>query len=397
MMFEPGTAMLLLSGGLLNWVLSSGEARQLISSLRESILAKTGVSENSQEQIARLSASYNREELVLVLGAGVSADYRIPTWPELLQGMLIRTLQGKQSHDEERISMLAKLFAETFEISPLIAARYLRLNASDERFEEAVRSVLYSRIKTSEDSSLVKEIRQLAAAPGRSPNLDSILTYNFDDVIETALGDLDVEVPFQVIDDMKITSKPGFLPIYHVHGYLPRSGPLAETKTVTLTEDSYHTRYAESYDWSSLVQINKYREKTCLFLGTSFSDPNLRRLLDVARQQRGDEAPQHVLVRRRQRPGALHEAIKNSISSSLGKDAQGEDGGRISQAGQIDMAADQIDEETIQIAKELVQLKQDFEETDAASFGVSTLWVEGYNDIPRILRAIRGEAETKGS
>jgi hypothetical protein len=194
---------------------------------------------------------------------------------------------------------VAELFTEVFDLNPLIAARYLRLHTATGSFDENVKNILYTNLRDGEDSALMKEICQLAAAPRKSPNLDSIITYNFDDVLETCLARLGVEIPYQVINNTKIRAKTGTLPIYHVHGFLPRRGRISPNNKLILSEDAYHSQYSNIYDWSNLVQINKFRENTCLFIGLSFSDPNLRRLLDIAHNLRGDDSIQHYLVRKR--------------------------------------------------------------------------------------------------
>ena len=239
-----------------------------------------------------------QEKLVLVLGAGVSQEYGLPSWSALLQELLIRSLSQGLHDDPEKTAALAEVYTQVVKPNPLIAARYIRLNLRD-TFVETVREILYSRITEGDESHLMREIRNLAIAPGKAPNLDSIITFNFDDVLEQSLKRIDIDVPFHVITDMEIKAESGSLPIYHVHGYLPREGKISADAKLILSEDDYHARYSDIYNWSNIVQINKFRESNCLFIGMSFSDPNLRRLLYIAQKQRGDDQLQHFLVRRR--------------------------------------------------------------------------------------------------
>lgn len=54
------------------------------------------------------------------------------------------------------------------------------------------------------------------------------------------------------------------LPIYHVHGFLPQGGRLTSRNRVVLSERLYHARYSEPYDWSNLVQVTCFTQKSCL-------------------------------------------------------------------------------------------------------------------------------------
>lgn len=51
---------------------------------------------------------------------------------------------------------------------------------------------------------------------------------------------------------------------------------------VVFSEEQYHNMYKDIYNWSNIKQIDILQENTCLFVGCSLSDPNTRRLLDIA-------------------------------------------------------------------------------------------------------------------
>ena len=317
----------------------------------------------------QLTAAHRAEKLVFVLGAGVSLEYGLPPWSVLLQELLIRTLGDPKAGEEEQSGKLAKAYTDFFRPSPLMAARYTRLRLK-EGFLDAVREVLYARVADDTESALMSEIRKFAVAVGRSPNLDSIITFNFDDLLERSIDKVPIPVGYQVIDDDKIRPGAGLLPIYHVHGYLPRDASLRAQPAITLSEDDYHARYADVYHWSNIVQINKFRENTCLFMGLSFSDPNLRRLLDIAQRQRGDKELQHYLVRQRSSTEEAANALRALGQAQLGDGAPKES---------------PDPEGTKRLVKKLVSFRDQIDEEDAASFGISIIWVNDFSELPSLL------------
>lgn len=93
------------------------------------------------------------------------------------------------------------------------------------------------------------------------------------------------------------------LNIYHVHGYLPSEfTDVPDEPNLIFSEEDYHRVYRDAYSWSNLTQLNALRENTGLFIGCSLTDPNLRRLLDVA--ARSGETPRHYAFLRRKRFGS---------------------------------------------------------------------------------------------
>ena len=263
------------------------------------------------ESIQRLREAYRAGTLVLVLGAGVSMDYGLLSWNRLLQKLLIATFKDNPAQNLETSSVLAGLFNQVFRPTPLIAARYLNNFYRDTApsdplaFLNAVRAALYSGFDEKKQTELLKQIRQLCMAVGKSPNLQAIITYNFDDLVEVDLEKSGAEMRFRSIYAPGVHANDDELAIYHVHGYLPRKIDLTELNKVVLSEDYYHEQYRNVYDWSNLVQINTFSQANCLFIGTSLTDPNQRRLLDIAKALRGDDAIHHYCIRRRYKAHAV--------------------------------------------------------------------------------------------
>lgn len=331
------------------------------------------VKEKHIDAVGPIAKSLQSGKLVLVLGAGVSMGFGLPDWPTLLQKLMITTLE----EEPDVSSVLSNLFSAVFAPSAVMAGRYLQKFYEDkeESFEEAVRKALYENLNIQSESALMDEIMQLCVAPGRSPALDSIITYNFDDLLEQRIARLDVDLPYKAIytDGMHAGNR---LPIYHVHGYLPSEGPIDDQNRITLGESVYHRQYTDIYSWSNIVQINKFTEFDCLFIGSSLTDPNIRRLLDVAYRQRGEREEKHHVFKRRVRPEEVRERLqlilKNNSNMMTSKVAVSLD---------FDKAVDY-----------LCAIIERFEESDTESFGVETIWVDDFKEIPEMLAKVRQRA-----
>jgi hypothetical protein len=210
--------------------------------------------------------------------------------------------------------------------SPLISATHIRQRyPSDDKFIDAIRSVIYSKVKIPETEESFGDNYYMAIAELQNAlrekecSLDSIINYNYDSILEQIM---DMEkIPKRVIvgppsenyhQDGQETSS--CVPIYYVHGSLPHNDCKRRTSELVgnpnqakpvLAEETYHQQYSEPYKWNSLIQIRKFVDKTCLFIGHSFADPNLRRLLDTAAMsdpsnlKSPDQSPKHVALLKR--------------------------------------------------------------------------------------------------
>lgn len=323
-----------------------------------------------QQAIRNINDSYQKEKLVLVLGAGVSLEFGVPSWGILLQNLMVHTIK-----EENNVSnVLSKLFNDIFAPNPLIAGRYLQdyFENNDSSFESMVRDVLYSTIDKDKDSELLSEIVKICVAPGKSPNLDSIVTYNFDDILEYKLEKTEMEIPYKSVFGIGIEIKNGELPIYHVHGYLPESEKLSDSNKITFGENNYHQQYSDIYSWNNIVQINKFRENTCVFIGSSLTDPNIRRLLDIALRQKGNKRKHHYIFKKKIDNKSLSEKLKKTLNTPEILNNKNNAG--------LDF------DETIEL---LTDIYERFEENDSASFGVQTIWVNDWDEIPKILKRMR--------
>ena len=224
----------------------------------------------------------------LFLGAGVSMDAGLPGWDKLLKGLI-----GQNENPDEAVFQPENYndIERNCAQSSLIIARYIKtgLFNSEKDFTEKLRSILYKDIKT--EHILAKTIACCISENYDKNNIgiESVITYNYDDLVEQELNRLGV-INFSVNKGgRKII---GDFPVYHVHGILPEKEE--PNSKIILCEEDYHDVYKNSYLWSNVEQLHALSRTVCFFIGLSMTDPNLRRLLDFSRNI-GDKSLVHYV------------------------------------------------------------------------------------------------------
>lgn len=288
-------------------------------------------------EIKSLGKSLSEGRLTLVCGAGISVSAGIPSWEKLLT-ILLESMMKRISNNKNISIDFKSAGTYNAKYSNLIIGRYLKNNLGRD-FQKEVRNALYSSgiVETETMNAIVNLARPQR---DRKP-LDSIITFNFDSLIEEHLEKHNINI--KVIYSEGIKHNSDEMPIYHVHGYLPRSGKIPVDSSIVFSEDAYHSQFIEPFSWSNLIQLNKLSQNTCLFIGLSLSDPNLRRLLDVANRKNPDKHLNHYI-------------IKKVPSNSQN---------------------DKVDDLAFLL-----------EEQDANELGLNVIWIDSFDELPKILNQI---------
>ncbi len=238
--------------------------------------------------LVELQRLWQGNRLSVVAGAGVGVAAGMPTWAELLRHLLSDFVNKTYAFTDkvETINLIAELQTRLANQSPLIYAQFVRSQFDESEFIDLLHGALYPRSRPVAQSPICKAIARLAH------NLSCILTFNYDSLIEDALSSEGfANTP---IFDASGWSTVAGLPVYHPHGYLP-SRRLANTNyRVILAESDYHTQYHSPNLWSNIAISRVLLENTCLFIGTSLEDPNLRRLVDASHREQPEK--RHYII-----------------------------------------------------------------------------------------------------
>lgn len=263
-------------------------------------------------QIGRLRQAYEDSELTLVLGAGVSRGAGMADWNALLDALFVSVINQKLAADsieidQPNLDFLSKQYRKIEDGNgPLLFARYIRkgleqsMISQPEAFLRAVTDTLYNSrdMERRDTSELLQELAKICVPRRGGASIRAIITYNFDDLLERHLEDKSIE--YRSIYCEGESPSRHELPIYHVHGFLPRNPAKyvgIEKSLLVFSEEGYHKLFSDQYHWSNLIQLHHMIESTCLMTGLSLTDPNIRRLLEIS--ARHHEMPRHYALLQR--------------------------------------------------------------------------------------------------
>lgn len=316
--------------------------------------------EKRKKYVEQLHTQYENDNIVLFLGAGASSEAKIATWDTLISELFVALIDKQLSANHIQIEKKdkKKIVKEVINQngnSPLLQTRFLR-NGFKNDFEELVREILYKKVVDS--SNLLEEIGQLCIPNRGKLGVRAIVNYNFDDLVEKNLKRL--RIKYHSIYGEGMIPDTDELGIYHVHGFLPQEKENYEDLTKSLlvfSEEGYHKLMLEPYNWANISQLNYMINNTCLFIGLSMTDPNMRRLLEIAAKKRieNDGECQHYVIMRRFK-------IKDS--------------------------------EEAESIKSFERVNESLQESFFKELGVNVLWIDEFSEIPILLKQIKGNYDS---
>ena len=230
--------------------------------------------------------------ITLFCGAGIS---NCPKWEELL----CNVINEKPDYLRDEINEFKKL-------SPQVQAKYLQVLMKDD-FYSSIGSLLYSPII---NQSSAKTRRAISNFCEKSKKLESVITTNFDLLLEERLPNKLKTISKSIGKNVK--SK---ISVYHVHGIMKRNG---ENSDIVFDEDSYNKIYASPYDWANIIQLEKFINNMCIFIGTSLTDTNVRRLIEYASKIKRDTKFNLIQIKKKNTTNNFVDRVYEMHLNSIG-------------------------------------------------------------------------------
>jgi hypothetical protein len=261
-----------------------------------------------------LRGLYAGGNMTLFLGAGISMDNGLPGWKDLVVSMYFRYMADEEwrhiSPYPNYLYAISSWYVQETGESLDVIVRKLEAGYAPwpGMFENCLWESLYGSYLNNElMENLDKTNPAVDAVAGLIMNapgkVRKVITYNFDDVLETRLRGLGA-TDFETLYDNRPPANPCHVPIYHVHGYVPYSDDGSGQRAygdIILSEADYNKMANDHGHWANACQQESLRNTTNLFVGMSLTDRNVRRILDMVRDGNSN-GQNHIFPKRSQPP-----------------------------------------------------------------------------------------------
>jgi hypothetical protein len=126
----------------------------------------------------------------------------------------------------------------------------------------------------------------------RNTLIRAIVNFNFDAVLREYVHERYGKEILRTVERPSAGAIPGRIPVYHLHGYLLfeednfRNQRKEAPDLRVFTEEEYFDAFNQPTRMGSYTFLHLLREHSCLFVGLSLKDDNIRRLLHYSRSER---------------------------------------------------------------------------------------------------------------
>lgn len=321
------------------------------------------ISSINDRNLKKVKERVKNNEVSWILGAGVSKDVGVPLWGECLQRMWARMLFIDRNFEEDlakgmefrktlremfKSNELPEIFLEKADhvilgkkscdifgkTDPLEAAEYIQnlvkeaicIGGKREKdWETAFLCLVKECLKLSKTPDDVfremsnRTLKILANHIKNQVNCEqsvSVITYNFDNLLEFALERVGLKKENCYIKNPGISSvleDHKGVHIYHPHGTVSviEDSISEESDRLVLAQSNYERLGQKAYVWENSVQAKALHDSSCVFLGFSGDDANFRRIIKNSETIEDGVGAEHFLFI------SIESAVKNLFSETV--------------------------------------------------------------------------------
>jgi|ERR1700688_4446094 SIR2-like domain len=354
---------------------------------------------------ARMVRQYKNDGLVLFLGAGISVESGIPSWPKLAHDVLVASGVATEQVNEvmralpshmAQFGLARQLLGTERELVATIYRELYKHLECKHQLEKIPRKYEQQRawpgwgdiLKVLECNQTLKEVGNLlvlfdGTKPRRNPQIHAVLTSNADNLLELYCeAKTNGKRVVTMVDRPSVGEDPDQIPIYHLHGTLDargenllRSGshlvPPDELQEISdemlpelvFQESEYYETIANPASFVNHMPQSLLRRLNALFVGTSLDDLNMRRWLNTSFHERVRHRTSYLReFYWRRYPDAEHDGGLESVRHFwIRPEVEGQKNGQLWQVpkGHVDRVM--------------------------GTLGVQVVWCKDYDDVQRCL------------
>lgn len=247
--------------------------------------------------IVHLRRQTDEHRFGLVFGAGIGSDLHLPNWSELINRISLHpdvlgksVLQDNIGLDQSLTIQIQKLFEH------YCAKTISKKNRQKDRFRhqekqliaawrKIITNCLYETVDlpTFTPEGISQGHPYLGAYEKIIAKCDVTVNYNFDETLQVMLSKNIINNKskgreYKTISKGIMRPRSIYHVIYHPNGFLPRN-LIESTDPIVFTEESFADQLLQLNQNMESFLLNHFATKTCLLIGLSLNDPNLKHLL----------------------------------------------------------------------------------------------------------------------
>lgn len=225
----------------------------------------------NNKDINFLISENNVRDCSFILGAGINFDFKIGDWSTLVNDIKDATTTSIGCSDEE-LKDLETALCNTNYIAPQILKDHdqviYRKTIYNSLYNQGYKPSLTDSERNSEISNT--NLYQIARIASSQNNTTKVLTFNYDDVLETLLGNSFKNIKYHSVYKRSRSPKEVVdVEIIHSHGFMPFESLGKNELVFSSFEYMEAYRRANSYARKKLIEQLK---QTNLIIGNSLSD-----------------------------------------------------------------------------------------------------------------------------
>ncbi len=209
----------------------------------------------------------------LVVGAGINIDYGAKDWEHLVEALNLDFYKD----DNVLVSEVKHYVGDEL----FVSSKLIKTNGFDVYDSLNKELYLFKEAKSFNDpnSTLYKIVDFIIR---KNEKID-IITYNYDTNLEYLLRKRKYSYN-TIYNNTSFVSREANVNIFHVHGLLPydKNRQAKYLDSIIFNESEYFYLYNNPYSWNIGKQLHDFTFNCCVFIGISLTDPNMKRLLELA-------------------------------------------------------------------------------------------------------------------